>query len=452
LSNSIVKIPYAPDARVSLLDTRNGGMILANPDPTRLLTPVTGKNQAALVALTGARGVMETPNSSGEADVVAYTPVPGLPWAILILQPSQTAFAVIGELNRQTSIIVLLAILLAVIAGVLWMLQITRPIQRLQTTAHELAAGDQTRRVKFKQRNEIGELGRSFDQMADVLVQKENQLRTYSAELEQRVVERTAALNESEEKYRSLFENAQVGIYRSALDGSGILEANRKYLDFIGYSLDELRSFSALNIWANPSQRGELVHQLEVNAFLADYEIDILTKSGQIRTVLASMRSFPQQGYLEGSMVDITERKRAETELQRNAAILQAIINSNPMPIFSLDREYRYTSFNAAHATVMKAIYGADIANGYSLFEYQTVEADRMRSKANLDRALAGEHLVDEAFSGDDPLSQVYFEVVHNPIHNTVGEVIGVAVFAYDLTERRQIGRASCRERVSVLV
>jgi PAS domain S-box-containing protein len=438
LTESILKISYAPNARVSMLDTRNGGMIVAHPDSTRILTPVSGNNQAALNALTGAHGVIETSNSGGEADVAAYSPVPGLPWTVLILQPSQTAFAVIGALNRQTAMIVLLAILLTTIAGVLWMLQITLPLQRLRTTAQSLAAGDETQRVKFTQRNEIGDLGRSFDQMADVLVEKENQLRAYSAELEQRVVDRTAALNESEEKYRGLFEKAQVGMYRSALDGSGILEANQKYLEFIGYTLEELRNFSALKIWADPAQRSELVRRLEINGILNDYEIEILTKSGQIRTVLTSIRSYPQQGYLEGSMVDITERKRAETELQRNSAILRGIINSNPMPIFSLDRLYRYTSFNVAHAAVMKAIYGADIAIGHSIYEYQTIEEDLTRSKANLDRALAGEHLVDEAFSGDDLQSQVYFEVVHNPIWNTTGEVIGVAVFAYDLSERRR--------------
>ncbi len=438
LTESILKISYAPNARVSMLDTRNGGLIVAHPDPTRILTPVSGNNQAALAALTGGRGVMEMLNSTGEADVAAYSPVPGLPWTILILQPSQTAFAVIGQLSRQTAMIVSLAILLVAIAGVLWMLQITLPLQRLRTTAQRLAAGDQTRRVKFNQRNEIGDLGRAFDQMADVLVEKEKQLRAYSVELEQRVVERTAALHESEEKYRGLFENAQVGMYRSALDGSGILEANQKYLNFIGYTLEELRSFSALKIWADPAQRAEMVRRLEDNGILNNYEIEILTKSGQIRTVLTSIRSYPQPGYLEGSLVDITERKRAETELQRNSAILSGIINSNPMPIFSLDREYRYTSFNDAHAAVMKAIYGADIAVGHSLYEYQTVEVDRMRSKANLDRALAGERLTDASFSGDDPQTQVYFEVVHNPIRNAAGAVIGVAVFAYDLTERRR--------------
>jgi PAS domain S-box-containing protein len=436
LSDSLVKIPFAPDARISLLDTRNSGLILANSDLTRILTPVTGKNQAALLALTGARGIMETPSSSGEADVVAYSPVPGLPWTILVLQPSQTAFAVIGDLNRQSALIVILAILLVAIAGVFWMLQITGPLQRLRTAAQGLAAGDQTLRAKFKQHNEIGELGRSFDQMADVLVEKENQLRVYSAELEQRVVERTIALRQSEEKYRSLFENAQVAMYRSTLDGLTILDANQRLAELTEYSVEELRSGGAATFWATSLERQHIVRCLNESGTLNDYEIEIVTKSGGVKKALFSTKLYLQEGYLEGSLVDITERKRIEEELQINYSILGGIIDSNPMPIFSVDRSYRYTSFNVAHAAVMKAIYGADIAIGHSIYEYQTVEEDRKKSQANLDRALTGERLVDEAFSGDDPQIQVYFEVVHNPIRNAAGEVIGVAIFAYDLSER----------------
>jgi light-regulated signal transduction histidine kinase (bacteriophytochrome) len=49
---------------------------------------------------------------------------------------------------------------------------------------------------------------------------------------------------------------------------------------------------------------------------LRDYEIDILTKSGKIRTCLTSVKLYPEEGYLEGSALDITERKLAEVQLK----------------------------------------------------------------------------------------------------------------------------------------
>ncbi|MGD0004950.1 MAG: PAS domain S-box protein [Anaerolineaceae bacterium] len=333
LSGSIMKISYAPGARLSLLDTRNGGLILADADPTQLLAPVSGNDQAAQRVLTGGRGVMETKSSSGEADVVAFTPVAGLPWAVLILQPSQTAFTIIDIMNRQTATIVLLATLLVAIAGVLWMLRVTLPLQRLRIAAQGLAAGDQTRRVKFNQRNEIGDLGRSFDQMADVLVEKENQLRAYAADLEQRVIERTAALNESEAKYRSLFENAQVGMYRSALDGSAILDANQKLAEVTGYSIEELCAASATILWEDPAAWTDMLVGLRENEILSGFETEIKTKSGEIKNVLSSLRLYLQEGYLEGSLVDVTERKCAEQEILS----LSLFPSENPNPVLRLD-------------------------------------------------------------------------------------------------------------------
>ncbi|MFZ5908914.1 MAG: PAS domain S-box protein [Chloroflexota bacterium] len=135
---------------------------------------------------------------------------------------------------------------------------------------------------------------------------------------------------------------------------------------------------------------------------------------------------------------DITDRKRAERMLQEQYSTLHGIIEGSNALIFSVDREYRYTSFNKAHAAVMQAIYGAEIQVGHSLLKYMTVAEDREKAKQNLDRALAGEHHVESAYSGEDGLSRLYFEVTHTPIRAEDDTVIGVAVFSQDVTERKR--------------
>jgi hypothetical protein len=93
------------------------------------------------------------------------------------------------------------------------------------------------------------------------------------------------------------------------------------------------------------------------------------------------------------------EKRRGEI----SSAILDSLLESSrSSPIFSVDRAYRYTSFNASHIQVMKALYGADIEIGKSILECQTVEDDRLTAQANLDRALCGERLVADAFSGEE--------------------------------------------------
>lgn len=135
---------------------------------------------------------------------------------------------------------------------------------------------------------------------------------------------------------------------------------------------------------------------------------------------------------------ELIKRKAAEEKLRKQNSTLSGIINSINALVFSVDLQYRYTSFNKKHADIMKVIYGADIKHGHSLYEYMTVTEDMEKSKHNLDRALAGEQLVEEAYSGEELRSRHYFQVSHSPIKTEKGEILGAAVLAQDITERRQ--------------
>jgi signal transduction histidine kinase len=67
-----------------------------------------------------------------------------------------------------------------------------------------------------------------------------------------------------------------------------------------------------------------------------------------------------------------------------------------------------------------------------------TVPEDREAARRNLDRALAGEQLVEESYSGEELRSRQYFQVSHSPIKTEEEEIIGVAVLAQDMTERKR--------------
>ncbi|HLP30339.1 MAG TPA: PAS domain S-box protein, partial [Geothrix sp.] len=117
---------------------------------------------------------------------------------------------------------------------------------------------------------------------------------------------------------------------------------------------------------------------------------------------------------------------------------LRAVIDSVHAPVFAVDRQYRYTIFNRDHAAAMKALYGVDIQIGRSLLDCMTVPEDRAVAQANLDRALGGERFVEEAYSGEELRSRQYFQISHSPIRMDGGEIIGVAMVAQEITERRR--------------
>ncbi len=135
---------------------------------------------------------------------------------------------------------------------------------------------------------------------------------------------------------------------------------------------------------------------------------------------------------------DIAERKRAEEALKEQYSTLRGIIGSANALIFSVDRQYHYTSFNQGHAAVMKTLYGVEIEISQNMLDYMTVTEDRETARHNLDQALAGEQLVEEAYSGEEPRSRRYFQVSHSPIKTETGEIIGVAMLAQDMTERKR--------------
>ena len=116
---------------------------------------------------------------------------------------------------------------------------------------------------------------------------------------------------------------------------------------------------------------------------------------------------------------------------------LQALIDADDQPAFALDAELRYVAFNEAHASIMEALYGAQVERGKPLTECQTVAADRDTALVNLRRALSGERVVTCAYSGQGERRRFY-EVTHQPLHDHTGAVAGVVVRATEVTERRR--------------
>jgi len=120
----------------------------------------------------------------------------------------------------------------------------------------------------------------------------------------------------TEKQYREIFENVQIAMFRSKLDGSGVVEANPKLLEITGYSSQEMRSSPSAINYANPEKRNELVNLMK-HGPIKDFEFDLLTKSGVIKTCLLSCKIHPEEGIIDGTLVDITEAKHAREKIKQ---------------------------------------------------------------------------------------------------------------------------------------
>ena len=87
------------------------------------------------------------------------------------------------------------------------------------------------------------------------------------------------ALRESEEKYRSLFDTAPVGIGVATLDGK-VLAVNQAMCQATGYTREEFDKTSVADMYYNPEQRTTILKRLETDGFIRDYEVELKRKDG----------------------------------------------------------------------------------------------------------------------------------------------------------------------------
>jgi len=135
------------------------------------------------------------------------------------------------------------------------------------------------------------------------------------------------ALKVSEKKYQSLFENAQVALFRNRISDGKVLEINERYAKMAGYSniQDCMAEFNAADAWVDSDGRKKLLSLLQKNGFVSDYETQIIRKDDVKIWISFSAMIFPEKGFLEGSIVEITERKRSEIEREKlQAQLVQA--------------------------------------------------------------------------------------------------------------------------------
>ncbi|MEG4104562.1 adenylate/guanylate cyclase domain-containing protein [Microcoleus sp. S13_C5] len=149
------------------------------------------------------------------------------------------------------------------------------------------------------------------------------------------------ALRQAEEKYRSIFENAIVGIFQTTPDGQ-YLSANPALLRIYGYSSREelvgtLTDISQ-QLYVDPHRRAEVVRLIEEQGKVSDFESQVYRRDGSIiwisENTYTVRDSYGNLLYYEGTVQDITTRKQAEAALRlEQEKSDRLLLNVLPQPI-----------------------------------------------------------------------------------------------------------------------
>jgi diguanylate cyclase (GGDEF)-like protein/PAS domain S-box-containing protein len=132
-----------------------------------------------------------------------------------------------------------------------------------------------------------------------------------------------AALRESEERYRTLFERNQAGVFRTSAAGA-ILDCNDAFARILGFAArGDCVGKSMLHHYRDLWQRTALLQKMRAQGGLADEEVALQRIDGGPIWVLANaMLRAPRPGepeVLEGTVIDITQRKTAERQIVHQA-------------------------------------------------------------------------------------------------------------------------------------
>jgi PAS domain S-box-containing protein len=160
-------------------------------------------------------------------------------------------------------------------------------------------------------------------------------------------------LQASEEKYRSLVENIKLGIFRTTPGNKGrFIEVNQALEQITGYSRNELLNVDVMNLYAVPEERKEFVDQLILSPDKASLTSHLVKKDGtQIAVSMIAKAIKDETGrviYLDGTVEDITERKKMEERIidlyekeKRHRELLQEEAKARGMFIDVLAHELR---------------------------------------------------------------------------------------------------------------
>ncbi|PSB34128.1 CHASE4 domain-containing protein [Stenomitos frigidus] len=170
----------------------------------------------------------------------------------------------------------------------------------------------------------VSELG--HDELSDLAVRINTMLADLEA-YEQRRQQAVAALQQSESKFRNLFENSQVGIFRTRMEDGLILDTNQQFIAMTGYKPSDLiMQKRTTDFYVHPEDRVRARAQLYESGALHNFEAQFLKRDGSKFWGLLSARLDQAFGCVDGVIADISDRKRIEDELHGLFAAMPDVI------------------------------------------------------------------------------------------------------------------------------
>ena len=256
-------------------------------------------------------------------------------------------------------------------------------------------------------------------------------------------------LRTSEARYRGLFENVVDGVYIASRDGD-IITVNPALVEMLGFdSADDLkRAGRTTALYVNPIDRERVFARLEAEGFVRNFEYRLRRKDGSEIVVLENSRAiYDEAGNVvahEGTITDITERKKAETRVFQEKERAQVTLQSIGDGVVTTDADGHIDYINP----VAQDLTGWDMrsARGRSIKEIMTLINEHTRASVEnpVLRCLKEGRVITLAENSlliTREGNEVPIQDSAAPIRDRIGNTIGAVMVFHDVSKESRLFR-----------
>jgi PAS domain S-box-containing protein len=242
---------------------------------------------------------------------------------------------------------------------------------------------------------------------------------------------------EAERRYRELFDSIQEGLFFATPDGR-FLDVNDAMVRMLGYTSREelLRSDVSPHLYPAPTARERFMHALAERGVLRNYEETLRRKDGTLLHTLQNITAVrdPQGriAQIRGLMLDVTEQRTFQSQLQRERDFNQKILNTTQSMILVLDTA---GLISYANRRCYEAGYREDELIGHRLLDW-VEPSQREDFEAALETTAHGQQVENlELRVRRSDGSMGHFSISLSPMRDEQNIVNSVVVVMTDITD-----------------
>jgi PAS domain S-box-containing protein len=263
----------------------------------------------------------------------------------------------------------------------------------------------------------------------------------------------SAALRESEEKFRQLYEDAPLA-YQTLNDSGHIVKVNRAWLELLGYPEEEI-----IGRWFGDFICAHMAEEFQ-RAFLRikhsyavhGVELEMIRKDGSVIMVAIDGKTGNNEGgnlrQIHCILNDVTERHRAEEALRRSEAKFRDLAELLPETVFECDLAGKITFVNLSAVKTFQ-YSNAELTSGMNIFQL-IIPKDRDKIEAGINRLVGGGDSIATEFTAIRKDGSHFQITVRGSLVTQNNKVVGIRGFAIDISDRVRAQR-EIEESLSLL-